>query len=63
MYKQLINLQNEMKKYHRDKSKLDEYYIHKRLNESLNSYYKDLEYSLKYLNNRQPENVLKKWGE
>lgn len=49
-----------MKKYHRDRSKLDKYYIYKRLNESLESYYDDLEYSLKYLRNRQPENILKK---
>ena len=60
MYKELMTLKNDMKKYHRDRSKLDKYYIHKRLNESLESYYDDLEYSLKYLRNRQPENILKK---
>ena len=60
MYRELLSLKNDMKKYHRDKNRLDRYYVHKRLRESLSSYYDDLEYSLKYLNNRQPENVLKK---
>jgi hypothetical protein len=60
MYKELLYLKSEMKKYHRDKSVLVKYYINKRLNDSLNSYYKDLEYSIKYLDNRQPENILKK---
>ena len=55
-----MTLKNDMKKYHRDRGKLDKYYIYKRLNESLESYYDDLEYSLKYLRNRQPENILKK---
>lgn len=63
MYKELINLKREMSNYHRDKVKLDKYYIYKRLNESLDTYYNDLEYSLKYLNNRQPENVLRKMGD
>jgi hypothetical protein len=52
-----------MKKYHRNKEDLEKYYIYKRLNESLKSYYSDLEYSLKYLDNRQPENILRKMGD
>ena len=60
MYKELMYLKKEMKKYHRDRSELVKYYINKRLKDSLNSYYKDLEYSIKYLDNRQPENILKK---
>lgn len=60
MYKELIYLKSEMKKYHRDRTELVKYYINKRLNDSLASYYKDLEYSIKYLDNRQPENVFKK---
>lgn len=60
MRKELIYLKSEMKKYHRDKTELVKYYINKRLNDSLTSYYKDLEYSIKYLDNRQPENIFKK---
>lgn len=63
MYKELLKLKSEMKNYHRSKNDLTKYYIYKRLNESLESYYNDLEYSLKYLNNRQPENILKKMGD
>ena len=63
MYSKLLNLKNDMKKYHRNKKELDIYYINKRLNESLNSYYSELECSLKYLNNRHPENIIKKLGE
>lgn len=58
--KTLIELKKELNKYHRDKSSLERYYIRKRLNESLTSYYKDLEYSVKYLENRKEENIFKK---
>lgn len=63
MYKELLTLKYDMKKYHRNKEDLEKYYIYKRLNESLKSYYSDLEYSLKYLDNRQPENILRKMGD
>lgn len=56
----LIELKRELSKYHRDKRALEKYYIRKRLNESLTSYYKDLEYSMKYLENRKEENIFKK---
>lgn len=63
MYKELLKLKQEIKKYNRNKEDLEKYYIYKRLNESLKSYYDDLEYSIKYLDNRQPENILKKMGD
>lgn len=63
MYNKLISLKKELENYHRDKSELEKYYINKRLNDSLSSYYKDLEYSMKYLENRKSENVFKKLGD
>lgn len=59
MYNRLLLLKKELSNYHRGRTYLEKYYISKRLNESLNSYYKELEDSLRYLDNRQPENILK----
>lgn len=63
MYNKLMSIKSDLSKHHRNRSQLEKYYINKRLNECLNSYYKDLEYSLRYLDNRQPENVFKKLGD
>lgn len=60
MYNKLLNLKKELSYYHRNKEDLEKYYISKRLNDSLVSYYKDLEYSMKYLENRKEENIFKK---
>lgn len=60
MYDKLIYLKEELKNYHRDRTELEKYYINKRLNDSLLAYYKDLEYSMKYLENRKEENIFKK---
>lgn len=60
MYDKLIHLREELKNYHRDRTELEKYYINKRLNDSLLAYYKDLEYSMKYLGNRKEENIFKK---
>lgn len=42
-----------------DRKEIYKYHISKRLNESLIAYRQNLENSVKYLNNRKPENVLK----
>lgn len=59
----LLELKKELQNYHRDKKELETYYINNRLNESLVSYYKDLQYSYKYLDYRKSENVFKKLGD
>ena len=56
----LENMLNDMKNYHRDKNSLLIYYINKRLNESLNIYYKELENSITYLSSKNDMKVLKK---
>jgi hypothetical protein len=45
----------------RDKLALTKYYIAKRLNKSLMTYKKELEKKVAYLNDRKPENVLKRF--
>lgn len=44
-----------------DKLTLTKYYIAKRLNKSLMTYKKELEKKVAYLNDRKPENVLKRF--
>ncbi len=44
-----------------DKLALTKYYIAKRLNKSLMTYKKELEKKVAYLNDRKPENVLKRF--
>ena len=63
MCNRLLEIKKELRKYHRDRQFLEKYYINKRLHDSLISYYSDLEDSIKYLNNRQSENIFKKFGE
>lgn len=63
MYNKLLSIKKDMSLHHRDKEYLERYYIDRRLKQSLNSYYKDLEDSLRYLYNRKPENVFKKLGD
>lgn len=52
-------IKEDLKGHRRNKRDLEKYYINKRLNESLSSYSKQLEYSIAYLNNRKAENVIK----
>lgn len=59
MLSKLLYIKKELNNHHRDKASLEKYYIQKRLNETLDTYYNDLEYSIKYLNNRKSENVFK----
>lgn len=59
MTSKLLYIKKELNQHHRDKKQLEKYYIQKRLNDTLNAYYYDLEYSIKYLSNRKSENVFK----
>lgn len=63
MYNKLLLIKKELFYHHRSKAYLEKYYINKRLSESLNSYYKDLESSIKYLDNRKSENIFKQLGD
>lgn len=61
MYNKIEQIKQELSKRHRDKKYLEKYYLEARLTKSLNSYYEDLERSIAYLENRQAENVMRKW--
>ena len=61
MFKQeLLSIRNDLNKYHRDKSKLLEYYIYTRLNKTIDAYYSDIMDSYNYLNNRDEFNMIKR---
>jgi hypothetical protein len=61
MFKQeLLSIRNDLNKYHRDKSKLLEYYINTRLNKTIDAYYSDIMDSYNYLNNRNEFNMIKR---
>lgn len=61
MFKQeLLLIRNDLNKYHRDKSKLLEYYINTRLNKTIDAYYSDIMDSYNYLNNRDEFNMIKR---
>ena len=47
--------------YHRDRNDLLKSAINKRLNDSLDAYYRELEASAEYLSYRKAENVVKKF--
>lgn len=55
----LQDIKNSIKYHRRDKKQLMRSYIEKRLNESLNSYYKTLKSSVYALTVADPEKVLK----
>ena len=56
----LITIENDLKKHHRPKEQLFDYYIQFRLTKSLNTYYKDLTQSVSYLMKRNSNNILRK---
>ena len=61
MFKQeLLSIRNDLNKYHRDKSKLLEYYINTRLNKTIDAYYSDIMDNYNYLNNRNEFNMIKR---
>lgn len=57
--KNLLEIKNSIKYHKRDKEYLIKYFINKRLNDSLNSYYKALESSVYALSVKDPERVVK----
>lgn len=60
LYNNLIEIKKDLSYRHRDREKLNIYYVNERLNKSLITYYEDISRSVKYLNDRKPENVIKK---
>ena len=56
----LLNIENDLKKHHRPKQQLFNYYVQSRLTKSLQTYYNDLNNSVSYLTKRNPHNVLRK---
>lgn len=60
MFKEnLLLIKNDLKLYKRDKNTLIKFYINKRLNDSLVSYYKTLESSVYALSVSNPEKIIK----
>lgn len=57
----LIEMKRDLNNHNRDRKQLIIFYVSKRLSESLDSYYYDLRDSVKYLNHRKPDNVLRKF--
>lgn len=57
--KNLQEIKNDLKLHKRDKDTLIRFFINKRLNDSLNSYYKTLESSVYALSVSNPEKVIK----
>ena len=62
--KNLLTLKNDLKYHHRNKEYLIKFFIQKRLNASLSSYFKNLESSVYALTVANPEKVIKemKWS-
>ena len=56
----LLNIKDKMLRKHRNTDKLVTYYVAQRLNKSLTTYISDLNDRINYLENRKPENVLRK---
>lgn len=56
----LLNIKDKMSRKHRNTNKLVTYYVAQRLNKSLTTYISDLNDRINYLENRKPENVLRK---
>lgn len=56
----LLIIKSRLNTKNRKRKKLSKFYIAKRLNKSLDSYMSDLEDRIKYLEQRKPENVLRK---
>ena len=57
----LQEIKNDVQYYKRDRSKLITYYINKRLNDSLTSYFKQLNSSVYALSVSDPEKVIKEF--
>ncbi len=57
--KNLLTIKNDLKYHKRDKDYLIKFFIQKRLNDSLSSYFKNLESSVYALVVANPEKVIK----
>ncbi len=57
--KNLLTIKSDLQYHHRNKTYLTKYYIQKRLNKSLSSYFKALESSVYALSVAKPEKVIK----
>lgn len=55
----LYNIQRDLQQHHRSKSQLLEYYIQKRLSQSLHTYYNELSNSVQTLSSKNPVKVIK----
>ena len=56
----LLDIQNELKNYHRDREQLSYKYVQDRLSESIRNYYKEIKHSYVYLEQRNEVKVIKK---
>lgn len=54
----LLKMLEDMEKHRRNKDNLLEFYIQKRLNNSIQNYYKDLLKSYKFLSHKDPKKLL-----
>lgn len=62
MFKEnLFRIKKDCKLYHRDKSTLMYMYVNGRLSKSLKIYYKEIQDSSQYLNNRKEDSLIKKF--
>lgn len=58
----LFGMLKELNNYHNDPAKLIEFYINKRLNDSLAAYYDTLDKSITYLSKKNELKILKQLG-
>jgi hypothetical protein len=57
----LFEIEKDLSKYHSDKKDLIQKYTQERLEISVQRYYKDIEKSFSYLQNRSEENLLRNY--
>ena len=57
----LFEIEKDLSKYHSDKKDLIQKYTQERLEISVQRYYKDIEKSFDYLQNRSEENLLRNY--
>lgn len=61
MEDKLMEMLKECSNHHRDKNSLLKYVVNRRLNESLKTYYHEIEMSTEYLSRRKVESVVNKF--
>ena len=60
-YHNLCDILHELNKYHRNKEDLKLFYLNKRLNKSLETYYHDIVQTFEYLDYRDNDNLIRKY--